>query len=152
MLKLVSKPDVVPNSLFITSTIEIDHIEHIGAGGFGNVFQARYGGQLVALKMVYQVPSHHARVRGFSFPTSECKQFAKDSVMRHFYTEALTWQSLSHHQFILPFLGIYRDIRGHSKQLLFLVSPLITNGTLSHWRKRYAQAVQVNEIQRLVRC
>ncbi|KAF8720159.1 hypothetical protein AX14_011259 [Amanita brunnescens Koide BX004] len=126
MLKLVSKPDVAPNSLFITSTIETDHIEPIAVGRFGRVFRARYGGQLVALKML-----------------------RPDSVKKDFYVEALTWQSLSHHQFILPFLGIYKDTREHSEQL-FLVSPFMKDGTLSHWRKRYAQAVQVNEIQRLM--
>ena len=71
MLKLVSKPDVVPNSLFMTDTIQINHTKPIGVGKFGRVFEAVYHGQLVALKMLH--PVHHTGVCGFSFPTSECK-------------------------------------------------------------------------------
>ena len=52
--------------LFITD-IEIEP-QAIAVGGFGRVFKGKYGGQLVALKMLYQ--SRRPGVRGFSPQTS----------------------------------------------------------------------------------
>ncbi|KAF8326237.1 kinase-like domain-containing protein, partial [Amanita rubescens] len=44
--------------------------------------------------------------------------------------EALSWRSLVHRS-ILPLLGIFED-----RSQLYLVSPFMTNGTLSEWRKK----------------
>ena len=38
-----------------------------------------------------------------------------------------------HHEFLLPFLGIYEK---EVSWEFFLVSPYMTNGTLAQWRKR----------------
>jgi len=69
--------------------------------------------------------------------------FAKDSLSQDFCREALAWRSLKH-RFILPLLGIFEK-----KSQLYLVSPFMTNGTLSDWRKK--QDPTVSEIHRLVR-
>ena len=68
---------------------------------------------------------------------------AKSSLRNDFLREAVAWRSLSH-RFILPFFGIYEE-----KSRAFLVSPFMTNGTLSEWRKKQTQAVA--EVHRLVR-
>jgi hypothetical protein len=62
MIKLVSKTNVLPRHLFITD-LEKDP-QAVAVGGFGRVFKGKYGGQLVALKMLYQ--SRRPGVRGFS--------------------------------------------------------------------------------------
>jgi hypothetical protein len=64
MLKLVSKTNIFPRPLFITE-IEKDP-QAIAVGGFGRVFKGKYGGQLVAMKMLYH--SGHS-VCGFPSPT-----------------------------------------------------------------------------------
>ena len=65
MIKLVSKTNVLPRHLFIAD-VEIEP-PAIAVGGFGRVFKGKYGGQLVALKMLYQ--SRRPGVRGISLPT-----------------------------------------------------------------------------------
>ena len=47
------------------------------------------------------------------------------------------WRSL-HHNFLLPFLGIYEK---EALSQFFLVSPYMTNGTLPQWRKRAAPSM-----------
>ena len=47
------------------------------------------------------------------------------------------WRSL-HHNFLLPFLGIYEN---EASSQFFLVSPYMTNGTLAQWRKRAAPSM-----------
>ena len=60
MFRLISKIDTVPRSLFITD-VEKDPTA-IAMGGFGNVFEGKHNGQLVAVKVLYK--GHH-EVRGF---------------------------------------------------------------------------------------
>ncbi len=55
------------------------------------------------------------------------------------------WRSLNH-EFVLPFLGIYED--GSASQL-FLVTPLMANGTLTQWRKEANPPA--SEVQKRVR-
>ncbi|KAF8720764.1 hypothetical protein AX14_010792 [Amanita brunnescens Koide BX004] len=76
VFKLASKTHVLPRSLFITDIEKDPHA--IAVGGFGRVFKGKYGGQLVALKMLYQ------------------SRRAGESIEKNLYTEALTWRSLSH--------------------------------------------------------
>ena len=64
MIKLVSKTNVLPRHLFITD-LEKDP-QAVAVGGFGRVFKGKHGGQLVALKMLYQ--SRRPGVRGFLSP------------------------------------------------------------------------------------
>ena len=145
MFKLVSKTYAMPRSLSITD-VEKDP-QAIAVGGFGKVFKGKCGGRLVALKMLYHGHYHDLGVRGFPLVprTSNINMFAKDSIKKEFYTEALAWRSLSH-RFILPLLGIYEE-----GPQLFFVSPFMTNGALRDWRRRRAP-VRIHEIQRLVRC
>jgi serine/threonine protein kinase len=130
----------MPRSLFITD-VEKDP-KAVVVGGFGNVFKGKHDGQLVALKMLYK--GRRAGVRGFFSSFANANLFAKDSIEKGFYTEALAWRSLSH-RFILPLLGIYEE-----GSQLFLVSPFMTNGALCDWRKEHSP-VRLDEIQRLVR-
>lgn len=54
------------------------------------------------------------------------------------------WGSLKH-KFVLPFYGIYDVSNGRVPQF-FLVSPFMTNGTLSQWRKKANPSVtQIEE-------
>ncbi len=56
----------------------------------------------------------------------------------------IAWRSLMHRR-ILPLLGIFE-----MKPQLFLVSPYMTNGTLTQWREKN-QEPGVDEIHRMVR-
>ena len=67
MFKLISKIDTVPRCLFITD-VEKDSTA-IAMGGYGNVFEGKHNGQLVALKILYK--GHH-EVRGFPSFASQC--------------------------------------------------------------------------------
>ena len=139
MLKLIST-DVMPKSLFITSVKT--NFDPIKVGGFGRVFRGKYKGQEVALKIVDK--GHRSDVSSLPFFSHERTDFrAKDSLSQDFCREALAWRSLTH-RFILPLLGIFEK-----KSQLYLVSPFMTNGTLTDWRKN--QNPPVSEIRRLVR-
>ncbi|KAF8331184.1 kinase-like domain-containing protein [Amanita rubescens] len=116
----LSEKDILPKSLFITD------VTFIGMRGVGNVSTASHGGQLVTLKVIYRT-SHQENSR----------------LIRVICREALAWRTLSH-KFILPLLGIYKE-----KAWLFLVSPLMANGTLSEWRRN--QESDITEIHRMIR-
>ena len=144
MFKLVSETDIMPRSLFITN-VEKDP-QTIAVGGFGKVFKGKCGGELVALKMLHRGHSGVREIpRPLVSPIPNINRFAKDSIKKSIYTEALAWRSLSH-RFILPLLGIYEE-----GPELFLVSPFMANGSLRHWRKHHVH-VRIDEIRRLVRC
>ena len=66
MLRLISKIDTVPTSLLITDVKKDSST--IAMGGFGNVFEGKRNGRLVALKVLYK--GHH-EVRGFPSPVSQ---------------------------------------------------------------------------------
>ena len=68
----------------------------------------------------------------------------KGSLRQDICREALSWRSLVH-RFILPLVGIFED-----RSQLHLVSPFMTNGTLSEWRKTQ-QTPHEAELHRLVR-
>ncbi|KAJ6457246.1 kinase-like domain-containing protein, partial [Mycena sanguinolenta] len=109
ILKLSEACDKLPSSLFITGVA--GRTEHPAfGGGFGDIYQASYGGKTVALK--------HART------------FQRDAEQRRirlqFCREALVWQHLQH-PFILPFIGIDRETFPSS---LCMVSPWMENGTV----------------------
>ncbi|KAF8337722.1 kinase-like domain-containing protein [Amanita rubescens] len=122
MLKLVST-DVMPKSLFITGVKT--NFDPIKVGGFGRVFRGKYKGREVALKIVD-------------------KGHRDDSLSQDFCREALAWRSLKH-RFILPLLGIFEK-----KSQPYLVSPFMTNGTISDWRKKQEPPVLESEIHRLM--
>ena len=60
MFRLISRIDTIPRSLFITD-VKRDS-SAMAMGGFGNVFEGKHNGQLVALKVLYK--GHH-EVCGF---------------------------------------------------------------------------------------
>ena len=66
MFNLISKIDTVPRSLFITDVKKDSSA--IAMGGFGNVFEGKHNGQLVALKVLYK---GHREVRGSPFLASQ---------------------------------------------------------------------------------
>ena len=82
-----------------------------------------------------------------NFPQHNTNLLHKDILRKGIYRKALEWRSLAHH-FVLPLLGIFND-NSH----LFLVSPLVTNGTVTEWRKdqKPKSEKDVEEIHRLVR-
>ena len=144
MFKLISDRDVLPKSLFIGGVrTKGDFTSHpIGMGGFGNVYKGEYGKQQVALKVLYK-GQKKVGVLSLASP-DDTDLFCKDSVYKDFCREALAWRSLSH-RFIIPLLGIFEE-----KSLLFLVSPFMTNGTLTKWRENSSPLVPA-DIHRLVR-
>ncbi|KAF8331207.1 kinase-like domain-containing protein, partial [Amanita rubescens] len=118
---------VIPSSLFITQIKTETDLGAIATGGFGSIFTGDYQGQLVALKR---------------FQLHNTNLLLKSSLQKDFCKEALAWWSLSH-RFILPLLGIYEE-----KSCLFLVSPYMTNGTLTRWRRE--RTPDIVEIHRLM--
>ena len=144
MFKLISDKDVLPKSLFIGGVrTKGDFTSHpIGMGGFGSVYKGEYGKQQVALKVLYK-GQKKVGVLSLASP-DDTDLFCKDSVYKDFCREALAWRSLSH-RFIIPLLGIFEE-----KSLLFLVSPFMTNGTLTKWRENSSPLVPA-DIHRLVR-
>ncbi len=77
-------------------------------------------------------------------PRALLTSFGKGSLRQDFCREALSWRSLVHRS-IIPLLGIFED-----RSQLYLVSPFMTNGTLSEWRKKQILP-HVAELHRLVR-
>ena len=138
MFKLISEADVIPRSLYITDVSM--SLSQIGSGGYARVFMGKYQGNLVALKVI---DKPHKDVSAFALlfvPNTD----VWGKINLEFCQEALAWQSYSH-PYILPLLGIFKD-----KSQLFLVSPYMENGTLSHWRAKNEPPV-LSEIPRLVR-
>ena len=76
--------------------------------------------------------------------TPNINSFYKYNSREDLYRHALAWRSLVH-KFILPLVGIFGD-----KSEQFLVSPFMTNGTLTEWRKNHPSLV-VSDIHRMVR-
>ena len=144
MFKLISDRDILPKSLFIDGVKTEDDFTSrpIGMGGFGNVYKGEYGKQKVALKVLY---TGQKKVAALSLVSpDDTDLFCKDSLYKEFCREALAWRSLSH-RFIIPLLGIFEE-----KSHLFLVSPFMSNGTLTKWRESSPSPVPA-EIHRLVR-
>ncbi|KAF8737311.1 hypothetical protein AX14_013087 [Amanita brunnescens Koide BX004] len=108
LFKLITMTNVIPRSLFITDVRPYQSA--FDRGGFAGVYKGEYKGRLVALKVLNKVRNE------------------KSSLQQDFRTEALVWRSISH-RFILPLLGIYEE-----KSFKCLVSPFMSNGTLSQWR------------------
>ncbi|KAJ7229230.1 kinase-like domain-containing protein, partial [Mycena rebaudengoi] len=108
ILKISEACDKLPSSLFITGVTR--HDEHATfSGGFGDIYQASYGGKTVALKLVRT--SHRRETR----------------LVRKFCREALVWQDLQH-PYILPLIGIDRE--SFPTTSLCMVSPWMEHGTI----------------------
>ncbi|KAJ7216754.1 kinase-like domain-containing protein [Mycena rebaudengoi] len=118
ILKLSEACDKLPSSLFITGVSGRDHDATFG-GGFGDIYQASYGGKTVALK----------RMRTFH-RGSELRR-----IRLQFCREALIWQDLKH-PYILPMLGIDRESFPSS---LCMVSPWMENGTVLNYLEEHGR-------------
>ncbi|KAF8351795.1 hypothetical protein F5887DRAFT_3062 [Amanita rubescens] len=117
MFRLISKVNIMPRCLGMTGIrTEMDLIA-LDVGDFGRVLEGEHNGQQVALTAL-----HKAR-------------HDDDLLRKDFHRQALTWRSVIH-SFIHPLLGIFE----HSSQL-FLVSPLMRNGTLTQWRKDKTRSI-----------
>ncbi|KAJ7442175.1 kinase-like domain-containing protein [Mycena galericulata] len=118
ILKLSESSDKLPSCLFITGVTGRGEHPTCG-GGFGDVYQATYGGKSVALKHV--------------------RPFVQSSDVRRirlkFCQEALVWREL-HHPHILPFLGIDRESFSSS---LCMISPWMRNGTVLHYLNNHGR-------------
>ena len=143
MFKLISEKDALPKSLFINGVRTEAELSSsaIGTGGFGNVFKGELKGEPVALKVLYRGQKKVIALLFFSLGNTDL--FCKDSLKKDFCREALAWGSLPH-RYILPLLGVFED-----RSALFLVSPYMTNGTLSQWRHKNQPVVA--DIHRRVR-
>ncbi|KAJ7762172.1 kinase-like domain-containing protein [Mycena metata] len=107
--KLSESRERLPSALFITGVSGREELPTFG-GGFGDIYRASYGNQVVALK--------HMRhfLRGAELRRIRLK----------FCREALLWRDL-HHPHILPFIGIDRESFPAS---LCMVSPWLEHGTV----------------------
>ncbi|KAF8335270.1 kinase-like domain-containing protein [Amanita rubescens] len=129
---MIKKTPIMPSSLLVEGIDAKVDYDYIGSGGFGCVFKAEIEGNPVALKLLYKSRNNDASL---SLILSGYYDFCR---------EALTWRSLNHER-VLPFLGIFEDEKASR---MFLVSPYMKNGTLSHWRRKVDPSTA--EIQRLV--
>ena len=129
MLKLINKTDVALRFLSIT---DVKIGSHHGIGQLARIFQGEHKGQQVALKMLSPSPI----LRPDSFNKSSCE--------KDFYRQVLAWRSLVH-KTIHPLIGIFEE-----EQLQFLVSPFMSNGTLTEWRKDKPPSI-IPEVHRMVR-
>ncbi|KAF8347159.1 kinase-like domain-containing protein [Amanita rubescens] len=108
-------------TLKFLSITDVEIHSHHGMGEFARVYKGEYRGQQVALKMLDQEIS---RKKDF------CRQ-------------ALAWRLLVHKS-ILPLVGIF----GEAPQQ-FLVSPFMSNGTLTQWRKNKPSSV-IPDVHRMM--
>ena len=129
MSKIISKSPVIPRSLFLTGLTIPSNRDFVGGGVFGLVYKSEYEGKVVALKGLYKTRNHVVR----HVPADPLKYlFSVSFHYQEFCRKASLWGSL-HHEFLLPFIGIYGN---EASSQFFLVSPYMTNGTLAQWRKR----------------
>ncbi|KAF8130910.1 kinase-like domain-containing protein [Mycena galopus ATCC 62051] len=116
--KLSASCDMLPSSLFISGVTGKEQHPAFG-GGFGDIYCAAYGTQVVALKSMRAV------------------QFLRGSDLRDirlkFCREALLWKDLQHPH-ILPFWGIDGDSFPSS---LCMVLPWMEHGTVMHYLKQH---------------
>ena len=71
----------------------------------------------------------------------------KAPLRRDLCLELLAWRYLEH-RFILPLLGVFEE-----ESRLFLVSPLMVNGTLTNWRKNQTPIVaEIHQVVKLHCC
>ncbi|KAF7374755.1 Kinase-like protein [Mycena sanguinolenta] len=119
IIKLSEACDELPSSLFISGITRRDEHATFG-GGFGDIYQASYGGKTVALKLlrVFQADEQQRQIR------------------LKFCREALVWQHLRH-PFILPLIGIDRETFPSS---LCMVSPWMEHGTVLKYLNEYGRA------------
>ncbi|KAF8183830.1 kinase-like domain-containing protein [Mycena galopus ATCC 62051] len=116
--KLSTSCDILPSSLFITGVTGKEPHPVFG-GAYGDIYQAEYGTQIVALKSIRAI------------------QFLRGSNLRDirskFCREALLWKDLQHPN-ILPCLGIDGDSFPSS---LCMISPWMEHGTVIHYLKQH---------------
>jgi hypothetical protein len=143
IIKLSEACDKLPSSLFITGVSGRDHDATFG-GGFGDIYQASYGGKTVALKRMqtFHRGSELRRIRLVCLKILNITVCAYQK-MQQFCREALIWQDLKH-PYILPMLGIDRESFPSS---LCMVSPWMENGTVLNYLEEHGR----KDVDRLVR-
>jgi len=116
LIKLSKASGLFPDCLVLKG-IQVDG-DPVEGGGFGDVYKGRFGGQVIALKVlkVYQ--------------KSDMQKLLKD-----FSCEAVTWQMLSHPN-VLPFYGVFHLDRNPPR--LCLASPWLENGNVVHYLAQVA--------------
>ncbi|KAK7029790.1 Non-specific serine/threonine protein kinase [Favolaschia claudopus] len=116
--KLSAACDKLPSSLFITNVTGKEQHPTYG-GSYGDIFRARFGTQIVALKYMRAV--HF--LRGTDLRRIRLK----------FCREALVWKELQHPN-ILPCMGIDGD---SFPSALCMVSPWMEHGTVMNYLKEH---------------
>ncbi|KAF7296705.1 Kinase-like protein [Mycena chlorophos] len=130
--KLSRAADKLPSALIISGVEQRD--EHATfCGGFGDVFRAMYQGKPVALK-------HMRRFHGSDTEQREMRQ--------KFCREALVWQRLKRHPYVVPLIGIDMETFPSS---LCLVSPWMRNGTVINYLKGFTGKERRVVVDRLIR-
>jgi serine/threonine protein kinase len=124
-LNLISKTEVMHRSLLI-SDVTVGPDLDTTMGDSGSVIRGQHKGLPVTLwQLTYQVRHEDVDVSALNADSS-----SNNPDTKNYYRDVLAWRSLCHH-YILPPLGIF-EVKSRS----FLVFPLMTNGTLTKWRKK----------------
>ncbi|XP_006464133.1 hypothetical protein AGABI2DRAFT_52342, partial [Agaricus bisporus var. bisporus H97] len=109
-------------SMLYPTCYTLDGIEDIspkGAGGFCDIYQGRYQGQNLCLKVVrlYEKQDQHEMLKAHS-------------------REAILWSQLEHPN-IAPFYGVFCLKEAHGR--ICLLSPLMENGNIVEYLKKESQ-------------
>jgi hypothetical protein len=140
-LDLISKTDVMLKSLWINDVTPGPDFDTT-AGDSACIFRGQHKGRPVTLQLTYKV--HHEYVDIFPISAFKPDLSSNNPETKNYYRDVLAWRSLCH-RYILPLLGIFEV-----KPQIFLVSPLMINGTLTEWRKKQS-VPDVAVIHNLVR-
>ncbi|CAK5271731.1 unnamed protein product [Mycena citricolor] len=129
VIKLARSCDMLPTSLMI-SGVSQRRVQASFCGGFGDVYQAMYRGELVALKQM--------RV----FQNSDQRE-----VRRKFCLEAMVWQRLRH-PCIVPLIGIDTE---SFPSMLCMISPWMKNGTVLTYLSSVPVASRAALVEKFIR-
>ncbi|KAJ7619318.1 kinase-like domain-containing protein [Roridomyces roridus] len=120
--KLSETCDKLPSSIFITEVIQSEMLP-TSWGGFSDVYRARYGDQIVAVK--------HIRYSSGGSTLRDAQSMSRSSDLENL-----------NHPNILPFIGIDREAFPNSVRM---VSPWMKNGTVLQYLDGHGRA-NVNKL------
>jgi len=111
-MQRLSKTGLYPKCFAIEDVVAISD-NPVAAGGFADIYQGKFMGRTVCVKMFRVYQTSHV-----------------EDVMKHFAREAILWGQLSHPN-LLPFYGLYRFCSRPC-----LVSPWVPNGDINEFLRQ----------------
>ncbi|KAJ7238881.1 kinase-like domain-containing protein [Mycena rebaudengoi] len=129
--KLCVFTEALPPNLFLELD-SVDTNQHIGGGGFADIFREKYKGQDIALKRYRRLGSNDilefSKVCLIPFVTFNPSLMKLQSLLQ----EVITWVHLKH-IYVLPFLGL--DQQSFNDYPPCIVTPYMRNGTMKDFVK-----------------